>query len=61
MLYYSDDSGPDPGQKAVQQWLDSPGHYMNAMNPVYDTAGFGYFECPPTGVTHWTTLYKKLN
>ena len=29
-------------EEAMRDWIDSPGHYQNLMNPVYTDAGFGY-------------------
>jgi uncharacterized protein YkwD len=48
------------GNESVQQWLDSPGHYMNAMKPAFTHVGYGYFKCPfdsGFGDMFWTGLY----
>lgn len=45
------------GADAIQQWLDSPGHFMNAMNPDYTLSGVGYYWCEATDQYHWVNLY----
>lgn len=54
------ESDTSAGAKAVEQWLDSPGHYMNAMNPEFTHVGYGYYKCPFNsgyGDQFWTGLY----
>lgn len=48
------------GEAAIQQWLDSPGHYLNAMNDNFNQAGIGYYQCLGTNTWHWVTLYGRL-
>lgn len=61
VLWYSDGQHPadNPGAGAIQRWLDSPGHYMNAMNDAWKEIGVGYYWCEASDQYHWVTLYKR--
>jgi uncharacterized protein YkwD len=64
VLSNNDDNPTTAGDTAVQQWLDSAGHYMNAMNPKFTHVGYGYFNCPFNsgfGDMFWTGLYFAVS
>jgi len=43
----------DTAEKAVQLWIDSPGHCMNLMNPDFTEVGMGHVEVSNTFYTHY--------
>lgn len=58
LLYNFDSSEGAPGT-SVTQWLQSPGHYMNTMNPSFTDVSYGYYQCPQNNRMYWTGLYFK--
>lgn len=41
------------------QWKNSPGHYANMVNPIYNNIGLGYMICKDGGV-YWTADFAKV-
>jgi uncharacterized protein YkwD len=39
----------------VQQWMSSPGHCENIMDPSYQFLGVGYFAAPGSKYKHYWT------
>ena len=58
-LLYNFESSDDSPDASVMQWLESPGHYINAMNPDFTHVSYGYYECPLNNRMYWTGLYFK--
>jgi uncharacterized protein YkwD len=49
-------SGRDTAAGAVEQWMASPGHCTNVMNPKFRHLGVGYASRQGTQFTHYWTL-----
>jgi uncharacterized protein YkwD len=48
---------PDPAAKAVDDWMNSPGHYANIMGE-YDRTGIGIAKTP-SNVYYFTQIFIK--
>lgn len=48
-------AGNSTARETVQQWMDSPGHCMNIMNPDFRYLGVGYFYQSGTQYGHYWT------
>jgi uncharacterized protein YkwD len=48
-------AGRSEAAATVQQWMDSPGHCLNVMEPRYRFLGVGYAQNPGTRLTHFWT------
>ncbi|GAA0328910.1 hypothetical protein GCM10008967_19290 [Bacillus carboniphilus] len=51
-------AGQRSAQEVVQQWMDSPGHRKNILNPEFTEIGVGHVEGGNMGV-YWTQMFIK--
>ena len=52
--------GPTP-EETVQQWIDSPGHNRNLLNPEMTELGVGYFYLEnDTGAENWNHYWTQV-
>jgi uncharacterized protein YkwD len=49
-------SGMREAEQAVAEWLDSPGHCANIMNPRFTEMGAAWAVNPDRGVVYWTQV-----
>jgi uncharacterized protein YkwD len=48
-------AGRPDAKGTVQQWVDSPGHCLNLMEPRYRFLGVGYAKSASDRLTHFWT------
>lgn len=52
-------AGLSSAKDTVNQWVDSPGHYENIINPRYTQLGIGYYYDENTTYKHhWVQIFK---
>lgn len=52
-------AGVDSAEITVNQWIDSPSHYQNMINPDYTEMGIGYYyDENSTYKYHWVQIFK---
>lgn len=51
-------AGGDTPAATIQQWMNSPGHRRNILNPSFTEIGFGYLSAPNTEYGHyWVQVF----
>lgn len=51
-------AGESNPQATIQQWMNSPGHRRNILNPSFTEIGFGYTAAPNTQYRHyWVQVF----
>jgi uncharacterized protein YkwD len=48
-------AGNATAEETMTQWMGSPGHCSNIMNPAYRQLGVGYYAAPSTRFRHFWT------
>lgn len=52
-------AGSSSAKVTVQQWINSPGHYENIINPAFTQLGVGYYYDKDSTYQHyWTQIFK---
>lgn len=52
-------AGSDSAKVVVQQWVNSPGHYSNIINPAFTKLGVGYYyDSNSTYQHYWAQIFK---
>lgn len=52
-------AGSDSAEVTVQQWINSPGHYENIINPAFTQLGVGYYYDKDSTYQHyWVQIFK---
>ena len=50
---------PEPAQETVEQWMNSPGHRANILDPELRELGVGYCQAPDSEYGHyWVQLFR---
>ncbi|MBO4301667.1 MAG: CAP domain-containing protein [Desulfovibrio sp.] len=53
-IAYGTNMGPDG---ATEQWIHSPGHNQNMLNPAFEEVGLASFQAP-NGNTYWVQVFN---